>query len=100
MCFWTTETLELMNTLTYGGTEAAQYPMSIYRKWFRSFFTFIVPLACVTYFPVVEILGVEDAILHSVPPFRWLAPGVGVLFLLFALKVWHFGVRHYRSTGS
>ncbi|MBN1348725.1 ABC-2 family transporter protein, partial [candidate division KSB1 bacterium] len=47
LAFWSTETLEIMNTVTYGGTETAQYPMAIYKKWFRKFFTFIVPLACV-----------------------------------------------------
>ena len=26
VAFWTTETLELMNTMTYGGVESAQYP--------------------------------------------------------------------------
>jgi viologen exporter family transport system permease protein len=30
LAFWTTETLEIMNTLTYGGVESAQYPMAIY----------------------------------------------------------------------
>ncbi len=30
MCFWTIESLEMMNILTYGGVEAAQYPLAIY----------------------------------------------------------------------
>ena len=39
--FWTTETLEIMNTLTYGGWRP-QYPMAIYPAAFRRFFTFVV----------------------------------------------------------
>ncbi len=31
IAFWTTESLEIMNTVTYGGVETAQYPLSIYR---------------------------------------------------------------------
>jgi len=100
LAFWTTETLEITNTVTYGGTETGQYPLPIYRKWFRTFFVFVVPLACVTYFPAVAILGRDDPFLHSPAWFRWSAPGVGVLFLLGSLRVWTFGVRHYRSTGS
>ena len=30
----------MMNTLTYGGVETTQYPINIYRPWFRNFFTF------------------------------------------------------------
>ncbi|XXX55556.1 ABC-2 family transporter protein [Sorangium sp. So ce124] len=48
LCFWTVESLEIMNAWTYGGTEAAQYPLTLYRDWFRRFFTFVVPLASVS----------------------------------------------------
>jgi ABC-2 type transport system permease protein len=92
--FWTVEGLELANAVTYGGTETAQYPLSVYRPWFRRFFTWVVPLACTTYFPAQAILGREASLLH------WLAPAVGVLFLIGALQVWRWGVRHYCSTGS
>ncbi len=99
LAFWTTETLEIMNTLTHGGVIAAQYPLEIYRPWFRKFFTFVVPLACVNYFPGLAILGRSDP-LGTPVLFQWLAPGVGVVFLIVALQVWKIGVRHYRSTGS
>lgn len=100
LAFWTIETLEIVNTVTYGGNEAGQYPLPIYRPWFRRFFTFVVPLACVTYFPGLAILGREDPMLGSPTWFRWAAPLIGVLFLAVALRVWQVGVRHYRSTGS
>ena len=100
LAFWTTETLEIMNTVTYGGTETGQYPLSIYRPWFRGFFTFVVPLACVSYFPALAILGRTDQALGSPRWFQCSAPLIGVAFLLISLQVWRFGVRHYRSTGS
>ena len=40
LAFWTTETLEIMNTVTYGGVETTQYPITIYSPWFRRLFTF------------------------------------------------------------
>ncbi len=97
--FWTIESLELMNTMTYGGVQTAQYPLSIYAAPFRRFFTFVVPLACVAYFPVVAILGRDDP-LGS--PFWWqcTAPLAGVAFLAATLGFWRFGERHYTSTGS
>jgi len=100
LAFWTTETLEIMSAVTYGGTETGQYPLSLYRPWFQKFFTFVVPLACVTYFPALAILGRQDDAMGSPPWFRWVAPLTGVVFLVVSLRVWEFGVRHYRSTGS
>ena len=100
LAFWTTESLEIVNAVTYGGSETAQYPLSIYRPWFRKIFTFVVPLACVSYFPALAILGRDDPVVHSPVWFRWSAPLVGVIFLAACLRVWRFGVRHYRSTGS
>jgi len=97
---WTTEPLALMNAITYGGCEAGRYPLSIYRAWLRRFFTFIVPLACVSYFPAMAILGRDDPVLGSPMWFRWLSPAVGVLFLVASLQIWRLGVRHYHSTGS
>jgi ABC-2 type transport system permease protein len=99
LCFWTVESLELMNTLTYGGVEAAQYPLVIYGAWFRRFFTFVVPLACVCYFPLIAILDRPDA-LGTPLWFQRASPLAGVLFLLTAFQVWRFGVTRYTSTGS
>ena len=99
LAFWTIDSLEIVNTVTYGGVNAAQFPLTIYREWFRRLFTFVVPLACVTYFPALAILGREDP-LGSSRAFQYLAPLVGLAFLVMALQVWRFGVRHYHSTGS
>ena len=99
LCFWTTESLEIMNTVTYGGVETAQYPLVIYRLWFRRFFTFVVPLACVSYYPTLGLLGRADP-LGSPAYVHWLAPLVGFCFLAICLQIWKVGVRHYRSTGS
>ncbi len=99
LCFWTTDSIEIVNTMTYGGVETARFPLTIYRDWFRRFFTFGVPLACVTYFPALVILGRPDP-LGTSRLFQSLAPLIGFGFLLVTLRVWQFGVRHYRSTGS
>ena len=99
LAFWTTETLEIVNTVTYGGVQTTQYPIAVYRPWFRKFFAYVVPLACVSYFPAIAIIGRTDP-LGSPIWFQYLSPLIGVGFLLVALQVWKFGVRHYVSTGS
>jgi ABC-2 type transport system permease protein len=99
ICFWTTESLEIVNCTTYGGVEAAQFPLTIYRPWFRAIFTFVIPLAAINYFPAHAILNLRD-VLGSTPLIQWLSPLTGVLFLVVCLQFWRFGVKHYTSTGS
>ena len=99
MAFWSTESLELMACLTYGGVETAQHPLTIYQPWFRRFFTVIIPLACVNYFPIHALLG-RSEVLGTPVSFQWLSPLFGFLFLLVTIQVWRMGVRHYTSTGS
>ena len=96
IAFWTVETLEIMNTMTYGGVQSAQYPMSIYRTWFKRFFTFVVPLMCVAYFPLATLIDRGQS-----PQFiGWITPLAGPLFFAGSLWLWRFGIRHYTSTGS
>jgi ABC-2 type transport system permease protein len=97
--FWTTEALELWNAFSYGGVTMSQYPLEIYRPWFRRFFLFVIPLGCINYLPAVAIMGRPDP-LGTPPLLQWLAPLAGPIFLLACLQVWRFGVRHYQSTGS
>ena len=97
--FWTVESIEVMNILTYGGSEMMSYPMHIYQDWMRRFFTFIVPAIFLNYYPALYFLdkpALQD--LPSFVPFISPIAGFGVLFL--ALRFWKFGVRHYQSTGT
>lgn len=99
LAFWTVESLEVANTLTYGGVTAGEYPLDIYARWFRQFLTFVVPIGCVSYFPVLAILHRPDPL--GAPEWVLAAgPAVGFVFLAVSLWIWRFGVRHYTSTGS
>jgi ABC-2 type transport system permease protein len=99
LAFWTTESLEVMNLLTYGGVQAAQFPLGLYEKWFRNFLIFVVPIGCVAYFPVLAILGKPDPL--GTP--SWLlplTPLAGFAFLGLSFLAWRAGVAKYTSTGS
>jgi ABC-2 type transport system permease protein len=97
--FWTVESLEAMNVLTYGGVQAAQFPLSIYARWFRAFLIFVVPIGCVAYFPVLAILGKPDP-LGAPAWFLPLSPLAGFAFLAVSFLAWRVGLAKYTSTGS
>ena len=99
ICFWTTESLEIVNCTTYGGVETAQFPVTVYRPWFRSIFTFVIPLATINYFPIHALLNLRDP-LGSTRWVQWISPLAGIAFFLVCLQCWRFGVKHYTSTGS
>ncbi|MFP4662723.1 MAG: ABC transporter permease, partial [Halanaerobiales bacterium] len=97
MSFWSIQSLEIMNMLTYGGVETLQYPLSIYKTWFRNFFTYVIPLAFINYIPALNIMGKGNGTMNIL---SWLSAPFGLLFFLLCIQFWHFGIRHYRSTGS
>jgi ABC-2 type transport system permease protein len=98
LAIWTVETLELVNATTYGGVQAAQYPMSIYESWLRRFFTYLVPLVAVLYLPVASALGTDP--LGTSPWVGMVTWLIGPAFLALAIAAWNRGVWHYTSTGS
>jgi len=99
MAFWTIESLEAVNALTYGGVYAGQFPLGLYARWFRTFLTFVVPLACVAYYPVLAILGRSDP-LGAPDWFLPMAPAAGFGLLALSFLAWRIGVSKYMSTGS
>jgi ABC-2 type transport system permease protein len=99
LSFWTVESLEAVNILTYGGETAAEYPLNVYARWFRDFLIWGVPIGCVTYLPMLAAMGRADPL--GAP--GWLtplAPLAGFAFLGASLFIWGFGVRRYASAGG
>src|SRR5205085_2580857 len=99
LCFWTVESTELTNILTYGGREMLSYPLSIYNQGLQRFFLYVVPLAFCSYIPACYLLG--RPLPFGLPAgFAFAAPLVALAFALLAGAAWRFGVQHYQSTGS
>ncbi len=98
--FWTLgETSELQNMLTYGGSAALSYPVSIYAQWFRRVLTYGIPLAFVNYFPALAALH-RTAVEGWPAIMPWLSPPVCAAVLLVAHAAFTRGLRRYESTGS
>ena len=93
-CFKTVEGLEFMNIFTDGSSEFGQYPMGLFRREVILVFTFLIPLACVNYYPISYILGKSDNIWYLISPL--------MTFVLFIMSIITFNrcIRHYVGAGS
>jgi ABC-2 type transport system permease protein len=99
LAFWTVDSLELVNVVTYGGVQASQFPLGFYAEWFRKLMIFVVPIGCVAYLPLLAILDRHDPL--GTPD--WVlpvAPAAGFAFLALCLLAWRVGVHKYTSTGT
>jgi len=97
--FWTIQSIEVVNIFTYGSNEMMSYPMHIYQRWMRQFFTYIIPAIFLNYYPALYILNKPDPF-NFLPIASFLAPIVGIGILILAFQFWRFGIRHYQSTGT
>jgi ABC-2 type transport system permease protein len=97
--FWTIQSIEVVNIFTYGGSEMMSYPMHIYQRWMRQFFTYLIPAIFLNYYPALYILDKSDP--FNLPPIAsFFAPVIGIGILLLSFRFWNFGIRHYQSTGT
>lgn len=92
--FFTTEGLEFLNIFTDGGRELGKYPIGVYGNAVLKFFTCLVPLAMVQYYPLLYLTGRDERVIAG------LCPIAGFVFLIPCYVLWRFGVRHFTSTGS
>ena len=92
--FFTTQSLEIMNIFTDGGRDLSQYPLDIYNKIIKNFFTFVIPLAFVNYYPLLYIIERTNNKLYII------APLLTILFVIPCYIVWKIGLRKYKSIGS
>ena len=93
-CFVTIQGIEVKNVFTDGGREMAQYPMDIYKKEFRLFFTYIIPFGLVNYYPLHYIIGKSDN-----PLFIFL-PLLVFLYTPICVFIFNKAIKKYTSTGS
>jgi len=74
--------------------DAGRWPITVFRGWVRTMLTFVVPVAVVTSYPALAVLGrlpLESALV---------AVGLAVAFLLAGRRVWTWAVAHYASASS
>ena len=94
ICFYTTNSLEIMNIFTDGARDLTEYPLSIYHKAVKGFFTYVIPLALVNLYPLLYLIGKSDN--------KWyiFLPCLTIFFVIPCLLFWKIGLKKYKSVGS
>ena len=73
----------------------ARYPVTIFSSVFKFIFTFIIPIAFISYYTSLFFLRPDE-----VPLLTYLSPVLGVLFFYLSYKLWMKGAMAYSGTGS
>ena len=98
--FWSPDTAEMGNSVTYGGNFAAQYPSHIYPSWIKRLLFTVLPLAFVGYVPALVLL---PGVANPLGVARWISycsPAACAPVVILAVACWQLGMRAYQSTGS
>lgn len=74
--------------------EFVKYPLQVFPAAIQGFFTYILPLGFVAYYPVLGLLG------KTRMPVMVLLPCVAALVAVIASVIWHMGIKGYNSTGT
>jgi ABC-2 type transport system permease protein len=99
IAFWLVDSMEVVNSFTYGGQFLAQCPVNIFGPWLRRLVFFVIPVSFVSYFPALFVLDKEDP-LGLPSALQFASPLVAVATCLAAGLVWRAAVRRYRSVGA
>lgn len=92
--FITIQGLETINIFTNGTRQVGQYPMGIYKKAVRIFFTIIIPITLINYYPLDYLAGRTNNILYVFMPF------LTIIFFIVSNIIFKKGLNKYCSTGS
>jgi ABC-2 type transport system permease protein len=97
--FWWVDANELVSSVTDGGRQFANYPITVYGPISRGVFAFGLGYAFAGYYPTLALLERPDPL--GLPIWLgWCSPLVALVAALLAAGAWRFAIRHYRSTGS
>ena len=95
IAFFTVKALDWIIVFTNASYQVTRIPHEYMPAVLKNVFTFFVPMLVISYYPASVICGWGEPAWTGLMAFP-----AGVLFLLLSLRVWKFGVRHYKSTGS
>ncbi len=98
LSFWTKSTANFTDMVGELFERVSMYPLTIYPRWTQVLFTFLLPLAWITFYPVKGILGMGESVIPV--PMAVIGLGVGVIMFTLSCCLFRIGMRRYESAGS
>ena len=98
LCFFSVKSIEMVNVLTYGGRSTCQYPVDVFPRPLEWLFTYVAPFALCMHWPVSWVLG--RPMMDKPAGWFYVTPLAGAVFFALMTRVWYWGVKRYRSTGT
>lgn len=92
-CFWVVR-LDNLTYLFSAIFDAARWPVQVFRGFWRILFTLVIPLAIMTTYPAMAILGTLE------PQTAVFAIGGALLFAAISRTVWRAAIGNYTSASS
>lgn len=74
--------------------DAGRWPLTVYRGWVRLFLTVVIPVAAVTSYPALALLGRLE------PWLAWQGIGVALALLIISRVTWRLALSRYTSASS
>lgn len=93
--FYTIQGLDWIYIFTNAGYQVTRCPVEYQPRILKTFFTFIVPILVISYYPASVLCGWGEPLWKGL-----LALPAGIGFLLLAFLVWNIGMQRYQSAGS
>lgn len=98
LSFWTKSTANFTDMVGELFERVSMYPLTIYPRWTQVLFTFLLPLAWITFYPVKGILGIGESVIPI--PMAIICLGVGMIMFALSCCLFRIGMRRYESAGS
>jgi len=94
--FWTTGSggIGIME-LVVRFRDYSRYPITIFNGFLKFLFTFVIPMAFISYYPSLVFLRPGE-----LPLLTLLCPLIGAAFFVLSCFVWMKGAKNYSGTGS
>ena len=72
------------------------YPLTIFNKFFKVLFTFLIPVGFIAYYPAQYFLRGKS----EISILTYFSPLIGIVFFYISCRIWIACANHYSGTGS
>ena len=99
IAFWTKKSQEIYDSILWPAQYLTFLPLSIFPKVIRWSFTYIIPLAFLSFYTASMFLEMENGNVN-IKAYGMSTLFVGVIFFLISYFIWEVGVKKYEGSGN